>query len=91
MASSPHLCQIVDCGDFSVVSPEAWHVYVVSEAYNSSLMDLYRTKKAENVDFNEDQLVEVCYQVLQGISTLNRRGGLHFKGMLRMDQIHFDE
>ena len=91
MASCPHLCQIVDTGDFSVVSPEAWHVYVVSEAYNSSLMDLYRTKKAENVDFSEDQLVEVCYQVLQGLSTLNRRGGVHLKGMLRMDQIHFDE
>jgi len=54
MASCPSLCQIVDCGEYSAVSPEAWHVYVVSEAYNSSLLDLYRTKRAENMDFSED-------------------------------------
>mmetsp|Transcript_38038 Transcript_38038/g.46501 ORF Transcript_38038/g.46501 Transcript_38038/m.46501 type:complete len:81 (-) Transcript_38038:3352-3594(-) len=58
---SHHLCQIVDCNEYSVLSPEEWHVYVVSEAYNASLMDIYRTKKAEDADFSEDQLVEISY------------------------------
>ena len=91
MSSSIHLCQIVDCSEYSVLSPEAWHVYVVSEAYNSNLMELYRTKKAENVDFSEDQITEVSYQVLQALSSLNRRGGLNYKSMLHMENIHFDE
>lgn len=64
LRSSNHLCQIVDCSEYSVLSPEAWQVYVISESYNASLMDIYRTKKAEDADFNEDQLVEISYQIL---------------------------
>ena len=88
---SRHLCQIIDCSEYSVLSPEAWQVYVISESYNASLMDIYRTKKAEDADFTEDQLIDISYQILQAFTALNRSGGLHCKSMLHFEQIYFDE
>lgn len=54
-------------------------------------MDIYRTKRAEDADFSEEQLVEISYQVLQALAALNRSGGLHCKSMLHFDSIYFDE
>ena len=42
-------------------SDDCQFIYLISEAYNSSLMDLYRTKKAENSDFTEEQLIEIVF------------------------------
>ena len=91
LRSNHHLCQIVDCTEYTALSPEEWHVYVVSEAYNASLMDIYRTKKAEDADFTEEQLVEISYQLLQAFAAINRTGGLHYKSMLHFESIYFDE
>ena len=85
------MCQIVDCSEYSVLTPEAWQVYLISESYNSSLMDIYRTKKAEDADFSEEQLLEIAYQILQALAGLNRSGGLHCKSMLHFENIYFDE
>ena len=74
-----------------MLSPEAWQVYIVSESYDSSLLSVYKTKKMEDVDFTEDQLIEVAFQVLQAFAALNRRGGLHFKSLLHFENIVFDE
>ena len=54
LRSSHHLCQIVDCSEYSVMSAEAWQVYVISESYNARLMDIYRTKSSEDADFSEE-------------------------------------
>ena len=54
------------------------------------MADLYKTKKAENAEFNEEQLLELSYQILQALKSINFKGGLHFKSMLRMDNIMFD-
>ena len=91
LRTSPHLCQIIDSSEYSVLSPEAWQVYVISESYNASLMDIYRTKKAEDADFSEEQLIEISYQILQALVALNRCGGLNCKSMLHFDSIYFDE
>jgi len=34
---------------------------VVSEAFNANLLELYKTKKAENAEFSEQQLVEIAF------------------------------
>jgi len=61
LSNCSNMCQIVDSSEYSALSAEAWHVYVVSEAYNSCLLDLYTIKKNENVDFTEEQLIEVSF------------------------------
>ena len=64
---------------------------MISEAYNASLNDIYRTKKNEDADFSEEQLVEISYQILQAFVAINRCGGLHYKSMLHFESIYFDE
>ena len=64
LQSSPNLCQIVDCSEYTVLSPEAWQVYIISESYNYSLSSVYMARKGEDAQFTEDELIEVAYQVL---------------------------
>lgn len=47
-----NLSRIVDI-EYDNVSNER-QVYFLCEAYNASLLDLYRTSKQEDVDFSED-------------------------------------
>jgi hypothetical protein len=37
------------------------HSYLLTEAYNASLMDLYQTNKNENMEFTEEQLIEIAF------------------------------
>ena len=74
-------------------------VYVISESYNLSLFDLYCTSQAEKTNLSEEFLIETSFQVLKALDHLSRRssqghfrgfnGG--FKGMLRMQNILFDQ
>jgi len=35
--------------------------YTISEAFNATLADLYFTNKNENMEFSEEQLVEIAF------------------------------
>jgi hypothetical protein len=59
------------------------YAYITSEAYNITLLDLHRTKQAEDQDFTEEQLTFIAYSLLKACSVQQ------FKGMLRMDMIYF--
>ena len=58
------MCKIVDSSEYTVLSPEAWQVYVISESYRQNLTDVYHTKKNEDAEFTEEQLIEIAYQIL---------------------------
>ena len=65
-----NLCSIIDYEiDDSRANKRI--VYSYSEAYNASLMDLYRTSKNENVEFLEEQVIEIAFQILKALSFLN--------------------
>ena len=42
------------------------------------------------MEFSEEQLIEVIFQILKALEYINRFG-LHMKSMLRMQHINFDE
>jgi hypothetical protein len=48
-----NLCRIVDFSEYTKIDPSTLQVYVVSEAFNANLLELYKTKKAENAEFSE--------------------------------------
>ena len=91
LQSSPHLCKIVDTSEYTVLSPEAWQVYIISESYRQNLTEVYQTKKNEDAEFSEEQLIEIAYQILQAYAAVNRKGGLNYKSMLHFENIFFDE
>ena len=43
------------------------YVYLITQAYNASLKDLYLTHRNEKMEFSEEQLVEIAFQVLKAI------------------------
>lgn len=47
-----NLCRIIDI-EYDNSSNEK-DMYVMNEAYNASLLDLYRTNKNENMEFQEE-------------------------------------
>ena len=49
--------------DFEVDSsmPCETVVYTISEAFNATLADLYYTNKNENMEFTEDQMIEIAF------------------------------
>jgi len=63
----------------------AKYAYVVSEAYNTSLADVYKTKKLEDTEFTEEHLTSIAYSLLTACSEH------HFKCMLRMEMVHFSD
>ena len=63
----------------------AKYAYVVSEAYNTSLADVYKTKKLEDTEFTEEHLTYIAYSLLTACSEH------HFKCMLRMEMVHFSD
>lgn len=52
------VCKVLDC---QVTDSYA---YITSEAYNITLLDLHRTKQAEDQDFTEEQLTFIAYSLL---------------------------
>jgi hypothetical protein len=44
-----------------VVNGNIKSVFFISESYNASLLDLYKTHKNENVQFNEEQIIEIAF------------------------------
>ncbi|CDW91123.1 kinase r-like protein [Stylonychia lemnae] len=82
------LCKILD---YQIKqSANEQNLFVFSEGYNGSLYDLYRTNKNENMEFTQEQLIDIAFQILMGINYLNQKG-YNFKGMMRMENINFDE
>lgn len=63
----------------------AKYAYVVSEAYNTSLADVYKTKRLEDTEFTEEHLTSIAYNLFTACSEY------HFKCMLRMEMVHFSD
>lgn len=83
-----NICRVIDV-EYDSQSNDK-QIYLLSEAYNASLLDLYKTNKNENMEFQEEQLIEIAFQVLKALSYLNSKG-LNNKSMLRMQHIHLDD
>lgn len=82
-----NICKIID---FEVVERTNQNsIYILTEAYNASLSDLYFTSKHENAEISEDQLTSAAFQILKAICFLNQ-AGLSMHSMLRMESIYFD-
>jgi serine/threonine protein kinase len=83
-----NICRIIDYE----VSEFENNIYVISESYNLCLFDLYCTFQAEKTILSEDFLIETSFQILKALEHLNRQGSQGgFQGMLRMQNILFDE
>jgi len=65
-------------------------VYFISEHFNSSLLDIYYTYINEDTEFEEEQLVELAFNVLKGLEHLNQKG-LTLKCKLRFENVCFSE
>ena len=61
------------------------HAFIFSEAYNMSLADLYRTKKEEDSEFQEDLLIQIAYHLITALSQYS------YKSMLRMEMVYFTD
>ena len=51
----------------------------MTDAYSTSLKDLYQTKKLENSPFSEEFLIELSWQLLNQIDYMAKHG-LSYKG-----------
>ena len=84
------LCRVVDYLVDRETRMDVIDVYLVSQAYNANMNDLYLTQRNEKMEFSEDHLVGIAYQVLKALEYLNRKG-LSLRSMLRMENIMFDK
>jgi hypothetical protein len=50
-----------------------------------SLADLYRTKKEEDSEFQEDLLIEIAFHLISAMSQYS------YKNMLRMEMVYFTD
>lgn len=84
------LCRVVDYLVDRETRRDVIDVYLVSQAYNANLNDLYLTQRNEKMEFSEDHIVDIAYQVLKALEYLNRKG-MTLRSMLRMENIMFDK
>jgi len=84
------LCRVVDYLVDRETRRDVIDVFLVSQAYNANLNDLYLTQRNEKMEFSEDHIVDIAYQVLKALEYLNRKG-MTLRSMLRMENIMFDK
>jgi serine/threonine protein kinase len=84
------LCSVVDYLVDRETRRDVIDVYLVSQAYNANMNDLYLTQRNEKMEFSEDHIVGIAYQVLKALEYLNRKG-VNLRSMLRMENIMFDK
>ena len=55
------LCRVIDYAIDRESYRDLTEVYMVTQAYNANLHELYLTQRNEKMEFSEEQLVDIAY------------------------------